>query len=293
MIYSRLARPFDAVRSLRGLTVTDELKVLLSLMVGYLATTIYKVLKSAKPSIEKRFGGSRTDFITKQTNLKYILNITSDGFYFVIRPRIYDYEMTSLQYEPEVKRVFRPKQGEVIIDVGSCIGAYTIRPSRIVGKDGLVVALEPDPENFKLLSMNIRLNELSNVIALPAAAYENDGTHLLYIKGVGEHSLHKAHVIKIHGKSNGEIKVSTITLDTLIKKLNLKRVDWAKIDVEGAELSVLKGASNALEIVRKLIVEVWNETANEVLSILQQRRYKTTVLCKYGWGMYILAEKQA
>lgn len=119
------------------------------------------------------------------------------------------------------------------------------------------------------------------------AAYESDGTSTLYRKGTGGHSLIGTNVIRIYGKSNGEIKVSTITLDTLVKRLNLNRVDWVKIDVEGAELAVLKEARNALGIIRNLIIEVWHQNADEVFDILRQRGYEMVVLSKGKFNMNV------
>jgi FkbM family methyltransferase len=288
MTFSRLARPFDAMLSLRGLTATDTFKVVMAMLVGYFAIFVSKVLKPVRASVERRFGATRLDFIIKLTNTKYVLLRSPEKLYFIIRYPYDGYWVVSPEWEPEVKHVFRPKQGEVVIDVGAHIGAYTISAARIVGKKGLVVALEPDPENFDLLSMNIKLNKLSNVIALRTAAYESDGTSIMHrSEGSGTHSL-----VRIPEKFIGEIKVPTVTLDTLVRRFNLDRVDWLKIDVEGAELCVLKGASSALEIVRNLIAEVWNENQNGVFGILKQRGYKITVLSEYVGGKYILAQRQ-
>jgi len=290
MIFNRLARPFDAMRSLRGLTTTDTLKILLALLMGYFSISVSKVLKPARASIEKRFGAYRIDFIKKLTNIKYILHMMSDGYYIVMRLQWVDYNITSSSFEREVKQIFKPKRGEVVVDLGAHIGLYTIRAARTVGKDGLVIALEPDPENFTLLNVNVKFNTLSNVVALRMAAYESDGFSIMHkCAGSSGHSL-----VRVPHKFIGEIKVPTITLDSLVRKYNLDRVDWLKIDVEGAELYVLKGADKALDrgIIKNLIVEVWYENANEVFSILKRRGYEITILVKYVYGMYILAKRR-
>jgi tRNA G37 N-methylase Trm5 len=66
-------------------------------------------------------------------------------------------------YESEVFSFFIPRPNDVVIDVGANIGYFTIYASRKVGKDGLVIALEPMDEAYNCLMKNIRLNRLNNV----------------------------------------------------------------------------------------------------------------------------------
>lgn len=63
------------------------------------------------------------------------------------------------------------RKGDVFIDVGAHIGKYTILVAKIVGKEGLVIAIEPNPENYETLLENIKLNNLKNVIAVNIAAW--------------------------------------------------------------------------------------------------------------------------
>lgn len=280
----RIAKPANAIRQFRGLTIIDTFKIFLSLVIGYFTIFIFGDMSS-------RIGVRHVQFIANIASLKYVVWKSPEGLYFKIRPTIEDYWTVSLDWdwEKEVKHVFTPKQGEVIIDVGAHIGAYTIRHAKIVGKDGLVIALEPDPENFRLLNENVKLNKLSNVVALRMAAYGSDGTSILYRKGSSEHSLISAH----HEEFNGEINVPTITFDTLVRKFDINGVDWVKIDVEGAELAVLEGASNVLRIIRNLVVEVWYENAEELLRMLRQEGYKIAVLSCNESNMYVLAERKS
>ena len=121
------------------------------------------------------------------------------------------------------------------------------------------------------------------------ATYEENGTSIIYLsKETGLHSL-----VRIPREYIGKIKVCTITLDTLLRKFNVDRVDWIKIDVEGAELAVLKGVSHVLEVTKNLIMEVWYEDANGVFDLLKSKGYKVTVLAKYAKeNFYILAKRQ-
>jgi len=128
-------------------------------------------------------------------------------------------------------------------------------PSRPLGPsapDGLVVAIEPHPANFKILMKNVRLNRLSNVICLNCAAWDRDGHLTLYESAWSGYHGPLAQVARSY------IKVRAKKLDSIAKELGLRKVDWVKIDVEGAEFHVLKGMRNILRRNRgrlKLIIE--------------------------------------
>jgi len=288
-IPKKLRRHIRAILSVRGLTALDTFKIFLSFLVGYTAIFVSMVLKPLEKHIKTRVGGYHVEFIDKIANLQHILWKSPDGLYFILRIGPWrDGWLVSSEFEPEVSSVFRPKRGEVVIDVGASIGAHAVRAARAVGKEGLLIALEPNAEDFKLLKMNLMLNKVDNAIALPMAAYEKNGNNMMYLsKETGLHSL-----TRIPRSYIKKIEVCTITLDSLLRKFDVQRVDWIKIDVEGAELAVLKGASCVLEVAKNLIIEVWHKNANGVSDLLNSKGYKVTVLTKYrGETFYIIARK--
>lgn len=69
-----------------------------------------------------------------------------------------------------------PKAGDVVFDVGAHIGSFALKAARLVGEEGLVVALEPELENYRILKENIELNGLENVVLLPMALSDFQGT---------------------------------------------------------------------------------------------------------------------
>jgi len=145
-------------------------------------------------------------------------------------------------------------KGDVFLDVGAHIGKYTIPIAKIVGENGLVIAVEPHPINYKTLLENIRLNGLKNVIALNIAAWSENRKMTLFIGD--KTSLHSTK--KDFGR--GSIIVNAKALDNVLNELKVERVNWIKIDVEGAEFEVLKGLQNTLRKQRPtLIVEIWEE----------------------------------
>jgi 23S rRNA U2552 (ribose-2'-O)-methylase RlmE/FtsJ len=139
--------------------------------------------------------------------------------------------------EDEIIELFTPKEGDVVIDIGAHMGRYTIIGAKRVGTKGKVVAIEANPSNFEMLNRNIKLNQLTNVISLNNAVYSKETKIKLYLPG----------------EELGHTTYNTVMSDRA-------DVNWVKIDVEGAEFEVLKGASNVLSKSKDiaLLIEVHN-----------------------------------
>jgi FkbM family methyltransferase len=156
---------------------------------------------------------------------------------------------------------FTPKQGDIVVDIGAHIGRYTIIASKRVGTNGKVVAIEANPGNFEMLNRNIKLNKLANVIPLNYAVYSKETKIKLYLPGE-ESGYTIYNTIMSNRASNEEkfVEVNANTLDYLLQSKGIKeeQVNWIKIDVEGAEFEVLKGATNVLSKSKdiSLLIEV-------------------------------------
>jgi FkbM family methyltransferase len=192
------------------------------------------------------------------------------------------------EYEQEVfdelLKVLRP--GSVFIDVGAHIGRYSFSIAKLVGENGLVIAIEPDPLAFKALLMGVKLNSLRNVLALNIALGDSEGKAILRQKLVTVAS----NIIEFN-KCQGFVEVPLKRLDSVVEKLRLKRVDAIKIDVEGAEIQVLKGAVNMITKFRPLIViEVRNRNIDEFKQMMENLKYSCEKLLKgsYRWDVYML-----
>jgi len=138
---------------------------------------------------------------------------------------------------------YKIRKGDIVIDVGAHVGVFTLKASRRAN-NGLIIAVEPNPQNYKLLLENIKRNELRNVIALNIALSNYDGVARLYtndsmIQSSAEHSIVKQ-------VSKKYLEVTVKKLDTILDELQLDKVNMIKIDAEGAELEILQGALNTL-----------------------------------------------
>jgi FkbM family methyltransferase len=158
-------------------------------------------------------------------------------------------------YEPELahlNKILLP--GELFIDVGANFGVYTLIASKLVGETGTVIALEPTAESFTILRQNIELNRLSNVHAFQVALAEKKSRAWLYHgwDPVGN-SLGRDPF-----RGNEGEEVQTETLDGLLEENGIGHVGAIKIDVEGAEELVLRGAVRCLTTQSPIVIFEFN-----------------------------------
>lgn len=143
-------------------------------------------------------------------------------------------------FEPETSALFGKivKPGMTVVDVGANIGWYSLLSARLVGEKGRVIAFEPEPRNYKLMQTSITENDLKNIEAIRACVADYDGVARLSVaeKQPGLHSI----VRRISARS---IEVKACTLDAALQVSGISHIDLLKIDTEGAEPLVIKGAS--------------------------------------------------
>ena len=133
---------------------------------------------------------------------------------------------------------YQPQQGDTIVDIGAGIGDDAVAFSRLVGKNGRVIAIEAHPNTYRCLLKTIKANRLDNVIAVNAAVADVEG----YITiSDGENYLSNS----IHA-GMGTIRVKACTLENILKQTGSSRVDLIKMNIEGAETAALKGMKGIL-----------------------------------------------
>ncbi|MFT8245534.1 FkbM family methyltransferase [Roseomonas sp. BN140053] len=133
-----------------------------------------------------------------------------------------------------LQRRLRP--GAIFVDAGANIGAYSLPVARLVGPTGRVVAFEAHPVTFGCLERGVAMNGLPQVTALNLALGDRPGqvSMAFNTKNPGE-----THVTTA---GTGGAEVRLVTLDAALAELGITRIDYLKIDVEGFELPVLRGA---------------------------------------------------
>lgn len=166
-----------------------------------------------------------------------------------------------------LRRMLRP--GDVFYDVGANVGFYTLLGARLVGPTGSVVAVEPYQRNLAYLRDHIRLNSLErSVSVLAAAAAARAGTGHLVTENCGHHEVRLG--------ADGS-PVELVTLDGVASSHPFPNA--VKIDVEGAEGEVLRGAGAVLERgpVVLLAAHGWQQMAT-CREILESAGYRLELL---------------
>ena len=148
-------------------------------------------------------------------------------------------------YEPEQTRLFEEhvRPGATVLDIGAHVGYYTLLSAVLAGPSGRVVAFEPSPANAAFLRRHVALNRLGQVSVEEAAVSDRAGT-ARFGSGSGSGTGHLA--------EKGEITVRTLTVDGLCAEHGLTPTA-VKIDVEGAEAAVLRGARETLARARPAV----------------------------------------
>ncbi len=175
--------------------------------------------------------------------------------------------LLSGRYESHLTAVFERycTDGMTVVDVGANLGYYSLLASKLVGPTGRVVALEPNSENCRLLLSSLRLNGTANVELLPVAADAARGW-AYYSTHVGSNG---GLVADSELLSHPGTVVPTFPLDDLVDG----PVGFLKMDVEGAEGRVVRGATRIIERDRPIVT---TELKDEML-----RRVSATSVVDY------------
>jgi FkbM family methyltransferase len=227
-------------------------------------------------------------FSAPKYNFRFCSRITRKVENFLI----HDMHISMYSHEDDIVKHFCPKGGDIVIDVGAAFGFYTILSSRKVGVAGKIVAIEPSWDNFEILNRNLKLNKLRNVITLNYAAYSKQDTLNLY-------SSYSTLPQRAGKKMEKFVQVRANTLDNLLEPLGISKVNWMKIDVEGAEYEVLKGARNILSNSKdiSLLIEIHNldggtDFYDPIIAYLESYNFKIEVEKRYEEGhKHIIARK--
>lgn len=172
------------------------------------------------------------------------------------------------------------KEGAVFVDVGANIGYFSMLAAQ--QKAGKVLAIEPIPKTYDMLNMNIEYNMFTDVIEPLNIALGSKEHTAKFICSLGPKNHMEYEVDDIH-RDLPTINVNVTTLDNLLKyRKEIGRIDFIKVDIEGAELSFLLGARKTMEAFKPIIMmEIaehrltkYNVTAENVFNFMNDLGYK-------------------
>jgi len=243
-------------------------KCIKKLSLGYGLSKFYPI-RTAMKKIESNF---KSDFAIVQGNKMFLdpgdsLDLSIRGVYGELDTEIVKNEI---------------KSGDIVIDVGANIGYYTLIFAKLVGKTGKVIAFEPESKNFELLKKNVTINELTNVVLEQKVVSDKNERTKLFLANSGIVGHH------INPTKNNEnfIEVDSITLDDYLRENNLThKINFLKIDVEGAEIKVLNGAKTILQ---NHNLKIFTEFNREVIKKLgMDPRQILSLLTSNGFKLFL------
>ncbi len=188
-----------------------------------------------------------------------LLTTTRDGREFIVNPAPHSYQNVYFlgEYEPDVTDIISKivVKGDVCLDIGANIGWYTTLMQKLVGENGKVYAFEPVPVSFSMLERNTKLNSLSANISINniALGETEEETEIYLFENLPDGH---ASLAKCGGEKYKTFKIQMVTLDSFIEKNEIGEINFIKADIEGAELTMLKGAKKIFEQSRPPMLEI-------------------------------------
>jgi len=200
---------------------------------------------------------------------------------YVFRGRFFEVANPELEF---VRGALKP--GQVFVDAGAYHGWYAITASRIVGDFGRALAFEPNPDAHAVLVRNVELSRCPNLRVFEAALADAEGEAWLYKGPVDAGS---SGLAPMEGW-RGQAKVTVRRLDGVLAELGIPRVDMIKVDVQGAEASLLRGAMGMLQTSRPIVIFEIDPTASREMGASVSEAWDMLAHLGYRFFRYASAQ---
>jgi len=172
------------------------------------------------------------------------------------------------------------KPGMTFMDIGAYHGIYSVLAAKRLGHGGRVVAFEPSPRERERLLLHLRHNRIKSVIVEPFALGADVGKASLTVVVKGFTTMNSLRPPQINHPTT-QVTVDSTTLDTYLEQNQIDRVDLVKIDTEGGEVAVFRGADRMLGRFRPVIIcevldlvtRAWGYAAADIMSLLRTYDY--------------------
>lgn len=193
--------------------------------------------------------------------------------YWYLNPRGLEGRLDSLRRRYSLPGKVDVEEGDVVLDIGANVGEYSLS---VVEDASKIIAFEPDTSVYKCLKLNT--SSSSKIVSQPHLLWSHSESINFYCASKDADSS-----IFLPPKAKGinqSLSIEGIALDDLLLQMGEKRVDFLKMDAEGAEPEVLKGAVKTLKILKKIAIDcgperLGKDTIQETKSLLEEAGFKT------------------
>jgi len=193
------------------------------------------------------------------------------------------YRYYGSNYEEENISFFRDsiKINDVVIDIGAQIGLMSKLFADIVGSNGKVYAFEPTPKTFDVLKQTLNMNGIEKIVQpFQEAVAEKKGTAMFNVSEIDIDASNSLSALKEGGNVRG-IEINVTSVDEFVKENSIDKIDFIKIDAEGAEYFVLLGAKNVISHQRPVInlalhpaaISRLNSSLKQIFEFIREHNY--------------------
>lgn len=168
-------------------------------------------------------------------------------------------------------RHYQPKPGDTVVDVGAGHGGETFALASMVGRGGRVLSIEAAPDTYARLNELCAINDWPHVETIQVALSDKPGT----LRMSSSDSWVVANIFE-----DGDVQVPATTLDNLCEERGITRIDWLKMNIEGAEREAIRGMERMAPSIRHLTISChdflgteWGRSKDAVLKWLFDRGF--------------------
>jgi FkbM family methyltransferase len=214
----------------------------------------------------------------KNNNLIIPLPIKNKPYYYIGLRDSGDFYMFREVCVDDDYNISQIKPGMIIVDAGAHIGTFTISVSKIIGEKGKVIAIEPEGNSFGQLTKNLELNKIKNVIPINIGLSDFNRNKDFFID---KESACSSFTLKPDRQIINKLIIKVKTLDSLLQEINIDKINFLKIDTEGAEPEILKGAQQTLikNPQMKMVIAAYHypEEKEEVFQCLKSLKFSPRI----------------
>jgi FkbM family methyltransferase len=194
------------------------------------------------------------------------------------------YELPTLKL---IRRLL--KSSYTVFDIGANVGYTSLIFAKFIGDTGKIYGFEPEIKNYDTFVKNINLNKLINVYPQKFAVADDNKTIKLYLSKNENDGIHST-LLHTDTLSENYEEVDAIKIDDFVQKNNIDIINFVKIDVEGAEIDVIRGMKKVMKELKPIII-LELVASLQKLKNLTTSEFKKILFNEYDYYPYIITDK--